>query len=387
MPKIQLPVIAYQQGGRQMFATAMSPADVVQMVRQPKAWGSNADEHGNRPLDKPHLNGIVTYIKEETHFVVGAAVLYITEKEVSFRSAQIEGVTADSDAATIGTLTIDLSAQFDIGDGQHRIGAYEHVLRNSDGDDPVMTRLRESGQPLIIVVEDDPRRRAQDFADLQQNVKPMVASLGLSMDRRQPITRVLNDLFDTCPIFIGRVDFLKDNPGKLSKHLFSFKTIRYTSGLALVGNAFRTQTTMDKRVNDAATTSEGRASLSEFWTALGELPGYGNVINGGTSATDLREGTYLTSAGVLYGIATAVWAFASSAPDTRGTITAAVRTLDDFNFSRTPKTERITTADTPLAGTLIDPGTGKLANGRTAWEGAAAVIGQHISRSLERANA
>jgi DGQHR domain-containing protein len=383
MPKIHIPVIGYRQGGRQMFVTAMSPTDLVRMVRKPEAWDPvKTTQHGNRPRDRAHLQGIVKYLEEEEHFVLGAAVLYLTTREAEFKPAALDGVSSDQDAASIGALAVDIGALFDIGDGQHRIGAYEHVVQSRDEEgDPVIDRLRDSGQPLIIVIEDDPRRRAQDFADLQRNVKAPTQSLGQSMDRRQPINRELNDLFDSIPVLVDRVEYLKDNPGKLSAKLFSFKTVRYASGLLLVGNGYRSPATMDKAVNNRFEGSEAdqaRRDLADFWSALGELTHFSDVIDDSIKAYELREDTYLTSAGVLYSVAMAVYLLGQADIP----VAQAVKALDTVNFRRTVKTSDITAADTPFAGNLIDPDSGKLVAGRTAWEGAAQVLHVHALEAL-----
>ncbi|MGX4691567.1 DNA sulfur modification protein DndB [Streptomyces sp. JNUCC 63] len=395
MPKIHIPVIGYMQGGRQMMTTAMSAPDLVTMVTKPAAWNPvKTDAHGNRPRDTNHLKGIVKYLEDEEHFVLGAAVLYLNSKEATFTPHAIPGVTTEYDAAQVGLLSVDIGAKFDIGDGQHRIGAYEDIVQSRDDDDPIIERLKDSGQPLIIVIEDDHKRRAQDFADLQRNVKAPTQSLGQSMDRRQPINRELSDLFDTIPVFEDRVEYLKDNPGKLSAKLFSFKTVRYVSGLLLVGNKYRTPTTMDKAVNgrfEGDGAADARAELIAFWTALGEMARFADVIEGEVKGSELRDATYLLSAGVLYAIAYAVYLVKSAAsivadvttdPDVKdkieNIIPLAVRALEDADFARigdekikeaTPD-KQLTEDDSIFVGNLIEPATGKLAAGRTAWEGA-----------------
>ncbi|MEV6477933.1 DNA sulfur modification protein DndB [Streptomyces sp. NPDC051657] len=400
-------MIGYTQGERQMMTTAMSAPDLVTMVTKPAAWNPvKTDAHGNRPRDSNHLKGIVKYLEDEEHFVLGAAVLYLASKEATFTPHAIPGVTTEYDAAQVGLLSVDIGAKFDIGDGQHRIGAYEDIVQNRDDDDPIIERLKASGQPLIIVIEDDHKRRAQDFADLQRNVKAPTQSLGQSMDRRQPINRELSELFDTIPIFEERVEYLKDNPGKLSAKLFSFKTVRYVSGLLLIGNKYRTPTTMDKAVNErfeGDDPTQARAELIAFWTALGEMAKFADVIEGEVKGAELRKATYLVSAGVLYAIAYAVYLVKTSAavlaesasPEVKeqieNIIPLAVSALDDIDFSRIPDEKiKAATADEPLTeddsifvGNLIEPATGKLAAGRTAWEGAAMKLARVIMENEE----
>ncbi|GAA2056386.1 hypothetical protein GCM10009757_34170 [Streptomyces cheonanensis] len=385
MPKIHIPVIGYKQGGRQMMTTAMSAVDLVSMVAKPEAWDPvKTTAHGNRPRDNNHMAGIVNYLETEEKFVLGAAVLYLTSKEAEFKPIPVPGVTTEIDAAQVGTLAIDIGAKFDIGDGQHRIGAYEKIVQGRDEDDPLIERLRTSGQPLIIVIEDDPKHRAQDFADLQRNVKAPTASMGQSMDRRQPINRELADLFDDVPLLQDRVEYFKDNPGKLSAKAFSFKTVRYVSGLLLVGNGYRSPATMDKAVNahfegDKGDPEKARAALKDFWTSLGELVRFADVVDGNVTVPELREATYLTSASVLYAIAFAVHA---TIADGKTSVSEAVHALDQVNFDRTTKTADITAEDTIFAGNLIDPETGKIVAGRTAWESAGALLFAEIAASI-----
>lgn len=377
MPKIHIPVIGYKQGGRQMMTTAMSAVDLVSMVAKPEAWDPvKTTAHGNRPRDNNHMAGIVNYLETEEMFVLGAAVLYLTSKEAEFKPIPVPGVTTEIDAAQVGTLAIDIGAKFDIGDGQHRIGAYEKVVQSRDEDDPLIERLRTSGQPLIIVIEDDPKHRAQDFADLQRNVKAPTASMGQSMDRRQPINRELSDLFDEVPLLQDKVEYFKDNPGKLSAKAFSFKTVRYVSGLLLVGNGYRSPATMDKAVNghfegDQSNPEKARGALKDFWNGLGELVRFADVVEGNVSVPELREATYLTSASVLYAIAYAVHTITF---DGTVSIADAVRALDAVDFDRTTKTADIKAEDTIFAGNLIDTETGKLVAGRTAWETAGGLL-------------
>lgn len=369
-----------------MFLAAMSPLSLVKMVSPPRPWNPTAklDDQtaGNRARDEKHLNNIVRYLEDNERFVIGAAVLYADPKQAEIRRLKNIPNVSEDEHTGLGVLSMDIGATLAIGDGQHRIGAYEKIirLRTEEGDE-VLRRLHRSGQPMIVVIDGNPLNRAQDFADLQVNVKTPSTSMGQSMDRRQAINRTLLEMFKDpdFPIFgadgsADMVEFQKDNPGKLSAKLFSFKTVRYVSGLLLVGNAYRTPTTMDKAVNaklDGFDAEVSRSELAEFWRSVGELPRFGDVIDGTLKAPELRKATYLSSAGVLYAVAFAVY----SAHALGGVpVSDAVRALDAVNFDRTAKEVDISSEDTIFAGNLIDPETGKLQAGRTAWEAAANLL-------------
>lgn len=384
--RLQIPGIGYKQGGRQMVTTAMNPVALIKTVSKPEPWNPVGNQpHGNRPRDERHVKGIVEYLETEEHFVIGAVVLYASPKEAKFTPH--EGGSEGEEATCVGTLSLDIGATFDIGDGQHRISAYDKVIQgHSEEGDAVIERLRASGQPLVVVIDDNQLHRAQDFADLQRNVKTLASSIGMSMDRRKSINRAMLALFEDpeLPIFghegsADRVEFLKDSPGKLSAKLFSFKTIRYASGTALIGVSQRSTASWEKAVSEhletEATGEKARAELRDLWAGLSELTPYADVIDGNISAKELRESTYLTSAGVLYAIGYAVH---RAVRDHGMDVQTAVKALDTVDFARTPNTMDITPADTIFAGNLVDPDSGKIGAGRAAWESAADALLKRI---------
>lgn len=376
--ELQLPGVCYMQGNRRMIATALDPISLVKTVSQPDVWNPMGNQpHGNRPIDKPHRRGIADYLESEENFVLNAVVLYAKSDEARF----VPDDGPDAGPVKNGKLFLSYGAQFDVGDGQHRIGAYSDVMKeHPDEEDPVRKRLRESGQPVVIVIDDNPLHRAQDFTDLQRNTKPQTASLAMSMDRRQAINRLLIKLvqLDGLPIFGeggSRVEFLSDSPGKFSAKLFSFKTIRYMTGTAIIGTSQRTTVGWDKAVERVLESDDREAAekiILGLWAGIGSLPDIAAVVAGERTASDLRESTYLSSAGVLYAIAHAVYLASERGID----VDKAFERLALVNFNRVePATDEVLTpADTIFAGNLVDPETGKVGSGRPAWEAAAAAL-------------
>ncbi|KQV15335.1 MULTISPECIES: DNA sulfur modification protein DndB [unclassified Kitasatospora] len=385
--ELQMPGIGYRQGSRLMVTTAMDPVALVKTVAQPDPWNPvGSSPHGNRPQDKAHRKGIAEYLESEEHFVLGAVVLYAKRSEARFEPEPGK----ENRAIVPGTLYLNYGAQFDVGDGQHRIGAYSDVIQaHSEDEDPVMQRIRASGQPLVVVIDDNPLNRAQDFTDLQRNAKPPSASIGLSMDRRQSVNRLMIKMVQRPELAIfgngaDRVEFFKDSPGKLSAKLFSFKTIRYLSGTVLIGVSQRTTKGWDKAVNDFVEAHEAEAAhtLTELWRGLAEWPDIAAVVAGDRTTASLREETYLTSAGVLYAIAYAVH---RAHVDYKIPIKTAMAALAKVDYRRVPAPkpgEKITVRETPFAGNLIDPETGKIGSGRPAWEAAAEGLLKQINKTF-----
>jgi hypothetical protein len=320
--------------------------------------------------------------------VLDAVVLYVSSKDAKF-----EADPEQEDApAKKGTLSLSYGAEFDVGDSQHRIGALSDVITAHDEEgDKIIERLRRAGQPAVIVIDDSPLHRAQDFTDLQRNVKPPTGSLGMSMDRRQAINRFLIDMIQKpeLPIFGGgeRVEFLKDSPGKLSSKLFSFKTVRYITGTALIGVQIRSATGWEKATNRAVEGNRDAvmAEMVDLWKGLSALPGVADVIAGKKTAAKLREESLLTTAGVQYAIA---YALHLAHEDGVG-FGAAARALSKVNFDRPrlgpdakppSESDPITVSESIFAGNLVDPNTGKVGSGRPAWEAAGEALYREIAK-------
>lgn len=389
--RLELPGVGYRQGSRHMVVTAMEPLALVRMVNKPDTWNPLGKQpHGNRPQDKAHRAGIAEYLENEDEWVLGAVVLYASPRDAKF--VPEEGW--DDAGVAPGKLTLTYGAEFDVGDGQHRIGAISDVIKAHDEEgDAVIERLRRAGQPAVVVIDDNPLHRAQDFTDLQRNVKPPAGSLAMSMDRRQPINRFVVELVQKpeLPIFDGgaRVEFLKDSPGKLSTKLFSFKTVRYITGTALIGVSQRTAAGWERAANDAVQKDKQKrmAEMIDLWSGLSELPGIRDVISGKSTGAKLRETSLLTAAGVQYAIAYAIYL---AHLDGIGYGNGA-RALAKVNFDRPrqgqddpkPSEEHpITPDESVFSGNLVDPTTGKVGSGRPAWEAAAEALYKTIKAQL-----
>jgi hypothetical protein len=255
------------------------------------------------------------------------------------------------------------------------------VEAHRDFNDDVYERLATSGQPIIVVLDDDQVRRAQDFTDLQKNAKPLSASIGQSMDRRSALNRILIEKIikrDDIPVLTEgrRVEFLTDTPGKLSAKTMSYKTLRYASGTLLVGTGLRDTRGWEDAV-ELKIASDEKGSISkivDFWRGLGDLPTLKDALGREKGVALLRNDTWLLSASLLYAVSAAVHQVALE--DKQLTVAAAMKELHRFDFSRGK--------DSPFVGTLVDPVTFKAVAGRGAWEGAADVIVEHIRSGAKK---
>lgn len=380
--RVAYPAIGYRMGGRQMVTTVMTPLSYIGTVGPREQWDPLTGSGTNRKEDKKHREGIARYIENTEDYVLNSILVYIGPEDANFVPDE------PNEPISLGVLYTRPGAKFVVGDGGHRTSALDDVIQAHSHGDDVFTRLGVNGQPVIVVLDDDPSRRAQDFTDLQNNAKPLNASIAQSMDKRQLINRMLMEkvikVADIPLLDSGkRIEYLTDSPGKLSTKIMGFKTLRYATGTLLIGTEFRSTRTWDEAVSVTLSTKEEtsyRATV-EFWTGYGEIPAVKEALSAEKGMVKLREDTWLASANVIYAIAAAVHAVSSRSGREVPEIMKAVATID---FSRKGAT---------LNGTLVDPARtesghpvpAKALTGRDAWEGAAASIARQLDRQLGNA--
>ncbi|MGW4565358.1 DNA sulfur modification protein DndB [Streptomyces sp. NPDC004561] len=379
--RVAYPAIGYKMGSRQMVTTVMSPVTYVGTVGDRENWDPLQGTGTNRKEDKNHRQAIAKYIEETEDYVLNSVLVYYSPDDAEF-------VADDPEAPiSMGTLYVRPGAKAKVGDGGHRTSAFGDVIEAHRHGDDVLRRLQENGQPVNVVLDDDQARRAQDFTDLQQNAKPLNASIAQSMDRRQAINKMLLEEVlkgGRVPVFEGgkRIEFLTDSPGKLSPKLTGFKTLRYATGTLLVGTGPRSSRAWDEAVAvEIATTGhdDSLQKMIDFWTGFGTLPDVVTALSVPSGMVKLRETTWLTSANVLYALAAAVREVTHG---TNVTIEQAMKAAAAIDFTR---------AGTTFHGTLVEPAKydedgnleakEKALTGRDAWEGAAEKLAAKMRQS------
>ncbi|MGN7251925.1 DNA sulfur modification protein DndB [Arthrobacter sp. SAFR-014] len=368
--RVALPGIGYKMGTRQMVTTVMSPVNFVGTVGGRENWDPLSGSGTNRKEDKAHREGIAKYIETTEDYVLNALLVYMGLEDAHFEPDDPEAPISP------GILYVRPGAKFKVGDGGHRTSAYSDVIQAHQHGDDVLKRLTDNGQPVTVVLDDDPVRRAQDFTDLQNNAKPLNASIAQSMDRRQAINRLLIERVikpSIVPVVANnRIEFLVDSPGKLSPKIMGFKTLRYATGTLLIGTGQRTTRGWEEAVNLALLKDEDGAynEILEFWTGFSQIPPVVEALVTEKGVVLLREATWLTSANVIYAIAAAVHRASNS---TGRSISQVMKPLDEIDFRR---------AGTTLIGTLVDEDSGKALAGREAWESAASEIAKRLESSF-----
>ena len=200
-------------------------------------------------------------------------------KEYIFSSltASVDGpmkfipVTELGPEGKMGRLYIDMSSKLLINDGQHRRKAIEEALKERP----------ELGHESISVVffEDNGLKRSQQmFADLNKNAVKPSKSLNILYDNRDPYSQFIVSLVEELEIFKGRVELEKTTIGKHANEIFTLGGISDATKKMLGKESIRRPT------------QDQKDTIRKFWNCIAEnLPEWQNLIQGKTSADDLRE--------------------------------------------------------------------------------------------------
>jgi DGQHR domain-containing protein len=375
---MRMPAIRYQQGGRTMYVTAGSPEALVKFIEAPRLYDPRRPhEPGNRTLDKGHLQGIVRYLEQEQDFVIGATTLYVRPGVVRFRAVD-EGDTSDH-PVQLGHMALPIGTRFTIGDGQHRLRAYEHVLQvhGADEHDPVLENIRRSGTPVIIVEEADAAKTAQDFVDLQRNVKPLSSSLGASLDRRWGINRLAMDLAKSVALLNdgapgARIEYLSQTLSKLSPKMYTFASWRFAVGLILTGKAQGGRRSFEQAAEGEIARRGFDECLRQFTElfdyAAVRLPGWTEVVQGDLAVPAFRERFALGSAAGLNAFAGAIHLVERNGWE------KTVRRIATVDWLKTAEE-----GDAPVffEGTIVQEG--KVVSSRVPIEAAIARLREHLA--------
>lgn len=260
----QLYATRYKQGGRTVYAVAMTPAQIAATVKRPDPLAENP---GNRRIRLKHAQEFARYFIEREGWVVPGIIL---------RSPNIFTFKADNEIADVqfGLLQYADRNQGDIHilDGQHRILGFHIALEVVDdlldkarsqkatarrqeqtADSPraagpleraaqaeidrldkVRDRLYSERVTVEIQVTDNQREYRQMFFDIAENALGITASVKARFDNTKVVNRALPDVLEH-PLLAARVELENDRLPRASANVMTAKHVVEIMRVANVG--------------------------------------------------------------------------------------------------------------------------------------------------------
>lgn len=203
-----------QMGGRTVYSTMLSLRELNSLV-PPRPESGGLDGREQRLTDASHVADIAAYAAEvEDYYLPGVMAILHDDVDEDFEPLEVDGkVITDK----IGWLWIDASVGKSLGDGMHRGMGTERAI----AENPSI-----AGDSIVVsfVCEPDQNKRRQLFNDINRTQKRVAKSLGVSYDRRDPVSIAVNELVDTHP-FGALVERERPTAGKGSGKLTTTGTL------------------------------------------------------------------------------------------------------------------------------------------------------------------
>jgi DNA sulfur modification protein DndB len=189
-----------------------------------------------------------------------------------------EPVADAGPSARVGTLTVPMSAQFLINDGQHRRAAIQQALleRPELGDETIA---------VVVFLDFGQQRCQQMFADLNMHAVRPGKSLGVLYDHRNPMSAVTRLSISRLQALKQMTDMEHNNLSGRSRKLFTLSGIHTANCALLDGISDEQEVLVDLVV--------------KYWEVLLPLfPDWLQVSSGAVRAGDLRR-DFIHSHGIV----------------------------------------------------------------------------------------
>jgi DNA sulfur modification protein DndB len=287
----QFTAIRGVQSGREYYVV-MCPLKLIPKIFVFDEEEVPAELRAQRTLNRSRVPEISQYLIDNSEDYVFSSITASIDGEVLFEPIKEHGRMRDA-----GTLTVPMSSQFLINDGQHRRAAIEAALKqNPDiGDESIS---------VVFFIDAGLKRSQQMFADLNKHAIRPTKSIGILYDVRDPFSRLAVQLTDEVAIFSGLTEMEKTSISNRSTKVFTLSAVYQA-----------TQALLRKKKRDDVTKDD--VSLSqEFWAILGEIiPEWRLAIKREASPAELRKQYIHTHGVALHALGISGGALIAEYPD------------------------------------------------------------------------
>lgn len=264
-PAYSIPAVRGTQG-RHAFYTAMCPIRLLAKLF-PIGTDQTISEANQsfRSVNIVRVREIAKNIVEHHKDFHLAAVTVSVESQVRFHAS---GDTRPKQLA-VGELVIPLDARLTIVDGIHRIYGLQQALKECPS-------LADECIATVLHVDPGGVLRGQIFSDIKRYERSTAQSRRIGLDERDEVARLTRAVIAAVPVFQNAIEMEKTAISNRSRKLFTMSALYQANRILLCD---RKNESYDQRL-DLAT---------EFWNEVSSrIPGWSEVINGSSSAAEIR---------------------------------------------------------------------------------------------------
>lgn len=276
------------QAGREYYV-AMCPLKLVPRIFLFDEDEIPAEMRAQRALNRARIPEIASYILSNPKEYVFSSITASVDGSVTFEPWGGNG-------SLIGKLTLPMTSQIIINDGQHRRAGIEEALKERP-------ELGDETLSVVFFIDEGLRRSQQMFADLNKHAIRPTKSLGILYDLRDPLSQLARGLISEVPCFKGLTETERTTISNRSIKLFTLSSI-YQGTKALLTPS-----------KGASISTQQRSLAVEFWTEVGKhVPEWQMASQKKVSAAELRR-DYIHAHGLaLHAIGTTGGALIASDP-------------------------------------------------------------------------
>lgn len=216
-----------------------------------------------RSVDAVHAAEIASYIAGEPETFILSPLVATINEQITFEPLR-------DGHQVLGLLTIPMTAQLIVQDGQHRRLAIQKILAKSP-------ELAENTIPVMLFAEADVKR-SQRLYRILNNAQVKSTRSKRVLHEQSDLAALVQQLIDEVPLFQGRIELEKTTISNRSTALFTLSAI-YQATQALLG--------LHK---DDQIEFESVEMARSFWVELSEIiPEWEKVVTQEVSAAYLRQ--------------------------------------------------------------------------------------------------
>lgn len=259
------PAVRGMQAGKPCYI-AMCPMRLVPKIFLFDEEDVPPELRAQRKLNEARIPDIVNYLVDNPENYTLSAITASINSQVHFKPMADTGP-----AINIGLLSIPMSAQILINDGQHRRKAIEEAIKEAH-------ELGYDNIPVLFFIDEGLSRSQQMFADLNKHAVRPSDSLSTLYDRRDQGAALARYVYEHVPCFKKLTDLEHSSLSKRSSKLFTLSSIKLAS-----------RSLLRKTAKDDITGQEMKLAASYWLEVSHQMPDWQAALNKKVATADLRE--------------------------------------------------------------------------------------------------